>query len=92
MTAEDVTLLHPLKKRTGRSNIDVHFDGNCLVIGLSGLVSIRTIDAILRKATLCKGKNQYEMTNIILDLSDVYPISPAAAVGLSMSMFHLDVK
>ena len=71
-----------MRKRARESNVDVYFEGNCLVIGISGIVKVRTLDLIIKELTIERKRQEYTMTDLILDLSDVYPISPAAAVGL----------
>lgn len=71
-----------MRKRARESNVDVYFEGNCLVIGMSGVVKVRTLDLIIKELTIERNRREYTMTDLILDLSDVYPISPAAAVGL----------
>lgn len=71
-----------MRKIIRRSRVKVYFEGNCLVIGISDVMKIRYIDAILEKLTLEMKKGEYKITNLILDLSEVYTISSAAAVGL----------
>ena len=71
-----------MRKRARESNVDVYFEGNCLVIGISGIVKVGTLDLIIKELTIERKRQEYTMTDLILDLSDVYPISPAAAVGL----------
>ena len=71
-----------MRKRSRESNVDVYFDGNCLVIGMSGIVKVRTLDIIMEDLTMLSKSQRYTKMNLILDLSDVYPISPAAALGL----------
>lgn len=71
-----------IKKRARESNVDIYFDGNCLVIGISGIVKVRTLDVVIKELTIERKRQEYTMADLILDLSDVYRISPAAAVGL----------
>lgn len=71
-----------MRKRARESNVDVYFEENCLVIGMSGIVKVRTLDLIMEELTIERKRQEYTMTDLILDLSDVYRISPAAAEGL----------
>ena len=71
-----------MRKRARESNVDVYFEGNCLLIRMSGIVKVRTIDLVMEELTIVRKRQEYTMTDLILDLSDVYSISPAAAVGL----------
>lgn len=71
-----------MRKRARKSNVYVYFEMNCLVIGMSGIVKVGTLDLIIKELTIEIKRQEHTMTDLILDLSDVYPISPAAAVGL----------
>lgn len=71
-----------MRKRARGSKVDIHFDGNCLVIGMSGIVIARTLDIIMKELTAGKRRQEYRITDMVLDLSEVYPISPVAAVSL----------
>jgi len=71
-----------IRKRAKGSNVYIQFDGNYLVIGLSGNVKAGTLNIIMKELTVVNRQQEYKITDMILDLSDVYPITSAAAVGL----------
>jgi hypothetical protein len=64
------------------SRVDIYFNENCLVIGISGDIMAGTIDAILNKLSIVQVKKEDRKVDLILDLSKVHFVSPAAAVGI----------
>ena len=69
-------------KKDRISNVYVCYEGNCLVVIMSGIVKARSLDLIIKELIIERKKQKHTITDLILDLSDVYPIRPAAAVGL----------
>ncbi len=65
-----------------QSKVHVEFKNNNLLIGLSGHVKAGTIDPILNKLKGLDKQIDLIKADMILDLSDVYPISSAGAVSL----------
>ena len=71
-----------MREKIRASKVNVYFEGNSLIIGILGMVKARTLDLIMEELTVANKGQEYTITDMILDLSDVYPISSAAAVGL----------
>lgn len=65
-----------------KSKVDIYVDGDCLVIKLSGILTIRTVNTILSKLNILKKVETCILNNMLLDLSDVYPVQLSGAVGL----------
>lgn len=75
------------KKDSKRAEIDVSIDRDCLVIKLSGVLTIRTIDSILNKLSvlkksISKKENTLFIENMLLDISDLYPARLGGVMGL----------
>jgi len=64
------------------SKENIIFKDGILVIKISGALKLHDIDSILKYMIINRRENACKITNLKLDLSDLYPISPAAATGL----------
>lgn len=73
-----------MRQSNSKSNVSVTIEQHSLEIGLSGIVTARTLDAILKEATRQKGRESPEpdVVNLIVDLSRVNVIRPDGAIGL----------
>jgi len=69
-------------KKIRVSKVNIYFDRNSLIIKISGIMKSGTLNLIMKQLTVANKRHEYTITDIILDLSDVYPISSAAVVGL----------
>jgi len=73
-----------MRQSNSKSNVSVTIEQDSLEIGLSGIVTARTLDAILKEVTRQKGQGspQTDFVNLIVDLSRVAVIRPGGAIGL----------
>lgn len=70
------------EKKLKKSKVNAYIDGDCLVINISGILTIRTIDAILSELIEIKKNETDTITNMLFDLSEVDFVQPSGVVGL----------
>lgn len=73
-----------VRQSSSKSNVSVTIEQDSLEIGLSGIVTARTLDAILKEVTRKKGRVSPEpdLVNLVVDLSRVNVIKPSGAISL----------
>ena len=71
-----------MSKKAIGSKVEIYMKENCLIIRIWGNITAITLNLIMKELIKCKKRQEYKAIGLILDLSNIYYISPEGAVYL----------